>query len=120
VLVAYGLQAGIVTRPFLLLGQHLGSYRDVTMPSAAVILAGFLLHAAWIIAWCVAFALVAFDARPRDRVLLAVTVVAVAWLSSSGIMGRALDFSGIGGARWVFLHIVFAIAMYKGTRFANS
>ena len=118
VLVAFGLGSGSVTRPFLFLGQHLGSYRDVTTPQTAVILAGLLLHAAWIIAWCVAFSLVALDARPWTRIPLALVTVAIAFLASSRIIGSALDYSGIGGARWVLLHLVFAITLYKGTRFA--
>ncbi len=119
VLIAFGLGTGSLARPFLFLGQHLGGYRDVTTPQTAVILAGLLLHAAWIIAWCVAFSLVAFDARPWLRLPLAIVTVAIAFLASSRIIGSALDFSGLGGARWVLLHIVFAIALYKGTRFAH-
>jgi hypothetical protein len=119
VLVAFGLGAGSIARPFLFLGQYLGGYRDVTIPPAVVILAGLLLHAAWIIAWCVAFSIAAFDARPWSRIPLVVATVLAAFLTSSRIIGSALDYPPFGGGRWVVLHIVFAVALYKGTRFAQ-
>lgn len=119
VLVAYGIRANLVTAPFLFLGRHLGGFRDGMYPQSTVVLAGFLLHGAWVIAWCVAFALLARDAGRVIRIPLAAVVTALAFIASSNLMGSALQNSGIGGARWVFLHLVLGLAMYLGTRFAK-
>jgi hypothetical protein len=118
VLVAYGLRSGSVTAPFLFLGRHLGGFRDGVYLPGTVMLAGFLLHAAWVIAWCVVCVLLAGGTRPLARALAVVITVTLAYHSSSTLIGTALISSGLAGPRWFFLHIVFAVALYKGTRLA--
>jgi hypothetical protein len=118
VLVAYGLRSHSLTASFLFLGRYLGGFQDVIYPRSTVVLAGFLLHAAWIVAWCVAFSLAAGGIRPVLRPPLAAVMAALSFWSSSALLGSALDFSGMGVSRWIFLHILLAITMLIGTRFA--
>jgi hypothetical protein len=118
VLVAYGIRSGSISASFLFLGRYLGGFQDALYPQGTIVLAGFLLHAAWIVAWCVAYAFVASALRPSLRLPAACVISALAFWFSTGLIGSALEFSGIGAARWVFLHIVLAIAMLVGTRFA--
>jgi hypothetical protein len=118
VLVAYGLKARSLSYPFLFLGRHLGGFRDGIYPPTTVVTAGFLLHAAWVMAWCVAFAMLAAGAESRMRAILAVITVTLAHQFSSVLIGSALATSGLGGPRWLFLHIVFAVALYLGTQIA--
>ena len=120
VLVAYGLRTGSLTASFLFLGRHLGGFRDAIYPQSTVVLAGFLLHAAWIVAWCVVYALLTAGARPLLRAPVAFLVAGMAYYASSYLIGSALDSSGVGITRWLFLHIVFAVAMLTGTRFAKT
>jgi hypothetical protein len=118
VLVAYGLRAHSLSAPFLFLGLHLGGFRQGMYPQSTIVLAGFLLHAAWIVAWCVTFALVGLASRGWTRALLVAATVTLSYLATVNLMGSALASSSIGGSRWVFLHIVFAIAIHMGTRLA--
>jgi hypothetical protein len=120
VLAAYGLRAGSLTDPFLFLGRHLGGFRDAVYPQSTVVLAGFLLHGAWIVAWCVGYALVAPSIRRVFRLPLAIVVVSIAFLGSSYLIGSALESSQLGGSRWILMHVVFGMAMYLGTRIANE
>jgi hypothetical protein len=120
VLVAYGLRARSIGYPFLFLGRHLGGFRDGVYAPGTVVVAGFLLHAAWVVAWCMAFSLVAHRAQPGIRLLLAAITATLAHIFSARVIGSALDTSGLGGPRWLFLYVVFAVALYLGTQIAPS
>jgi hypothetical protein len=116
--VAFGWRGQSILAPFHFLGQYLGGFHSALYPYGTVVLAGLLLHAAWIVAWCVAFSLLSTGARGAVRLALIGATGALAFLFSAHLIGTPLQFSGLGGARWIFLHIVFALALHLGTRIA--
>lgn len=118
VLVAYGVGTGSVLSPFLFLGRYLGGFLDTWYPRSAVVLAGFLLHAAWIVAWCVAYFVIASGARTWIRVAAVVVFAALAGLISARLIGSALALSELGGVRWLLLYAVMALSLLVGTRLA--
>jgi hypothetical protein len=118
VLVAYGWRGQSILTPFHFLGRHLGGFHSSLYPYSTVVLAGLLLHAAWIVAWCVAFWLLAASARGVVRLALIGVTGTLALLFSMNLIGSPVQSSGLGGARWIFLHIVFALALHLGTRIA--
>ena len=124
-LLGFGVRAGTPSRPFngiatLVLGDQA---RGVWGYVGTVTVTGILLHVAIMTGWGMLF--VALSARRRGWQVpaLAAAVSSVAWLVSKAVVLRQMGAgmsSVLGSGQLVLLHVVLAVALVLGMRFARS
>lgn len=123
-LLGFGIRAGMPSRPFngiatLVLGDQA---RGVWGYVGTITVTGIVLHVAITVGWGVLFAALAGRRHGWQVTALAMVVSAVAWVVSRTIVLRQVGAgmsSVLGSGQLAVLHVVLAVALVLGMRFAR-
>jgi uncharacterized membrane protein len=124
-LLGFGLRAGTPSRPFngiatLVLGDQA---RGVWGYVSTITITGIVLHVVIMVGWSMLFVALAARRRGWQVPAIALGVAAAAWFVSREVVLRQVGAgmsSVLGTGQLVALHLVLAVSLVLGMRFARS